>query len=109
MGRADYLKLGDWNARCDRCGAKFKGSELQKTWQGFWTCTRCWEPRQPQDFVRGIIENPTPPFVRDPAPDYVSVCTPNGRTAICDFAVCDCVICDYQDPAFDPAVTEAYP
>lgn len=66
MSSADHLVLGDWNARCDGCGRKMKGSQLKQTWQGNWTCQRCWEPRQPQDFVRSIAEHPTPPFVRNP-------------------------------------------
>ncbi len=108
-GSADYLAVGDWNALCDRCGHKFKGSMLRETWQGYKVCQRCWEPRQPQDFVRAIAENPTPPFVRNPADVFIAICSPNGRTAICDFAVCDCCICDYQDPAFYSNVTEAFP
>lgn len=109
IGTADHLVLGDWNARCDRCGKKMKGSQLRETWQGYKVCPEHWEPRQPQDFVRGIVEHPTPPFVRDPPDLFIAVCTPNGRTALCDFAVCDCAICDYTDPAFDPSVVEAYP
>lgn len=70
MGQADYLRLGDWNARCDRCGKKVKGSELRQMWNGLQVCAEHWEPRQPQDFVRSIQEHPTPPFVRNP-PDTV--------------------------------------
>lgn len=106
MGRADYFKLGDWNALCDYCGFKFKGSELKKTWQGYWACPKDWEPRQPQDFARSIAEHPTPPFVRHPADVILSsICTPNGRTSIAGFAVAGCAIADYVDPAFDPSVT----
>jgi hypothetical protein len=64
MGRADYLKLGSWNVCCDRCGRKRKGDELKKTWDGLWVCPEHWEPRHPQDFVRAVRENPTPPFIR---------------------------------------------
>ena len=104
IGSADYLALGDWNARCDRCGKKMKGSQLKRTWQGYYVCPEHWEPRQPQDFVRGITEHPTPPFVRDPPWTWQGVCTPNGRTATADFAVANCAIADYRDPAFDPDV-----
>jgi hypothetical protein len=64
MGRVDYLKLGSWNACCDRCGRNRKGDELKKTWDGLWVCAEHWEPRHPQDFVRAVRENPTPPFIR---------------------------------------------
>lgn len=67
MGRADFLRLGSWNAICDRCGAKFKAEDLHLTWQGYRVCLRDWEPRQPQDFVRGVPERIAPPWTRPPA------------------------------------------
>lgn len=103
-GPNDYLALGDWNARCDRCGKKMKGSQLRLTWQGWWVCPEHWEPRQPQDFVRTIVENPTPPFVRNPADVFIAVCSPDGMTAIVDYATVDCVIVDYIAPGFDPTI-----
>lgn len=72
MGRADYLAPGDWNAMCSRCGGKFKASMLRKHWQGMWRCPKCWEPRQPQDFVRAIPDVQTPPWVQPwPTVSYV--------------------------------------
>ena len=59
MGNADYLKLGDYNVTCSMCRGKFKASELIKHWQGQYRCERCWEPRHPQDFVRGVLDNPS--------------------------------------------------
>ena len=38
MGRADYYKHGDANAICDRCGFKFKHSELTREWTGLLVC-----------------------------------------------------------------------
>lgn len=72
MGQADYLSVGDWNVRCDRCGKKIKGSEARRTWQNYYVCPEHWEPRQPQDFVRSIVEHPTPAFVRNPPDTYLS-------------------------------------
>jgi len=63
-GQADYLALGDWNARCSMCGAKFKASQLVRNWQGMMRCKRCNEPRHPQDFVRGIPDIQTPPWTQ---------------------------------------------
>lgn len=74
MGKADYLQLGDWNAQCFFCGFKFKASTLVRYWQGFYVCKDCWEPRQPQDFVRGIPDIQTPPWVQ-PLPADVFVNT----------------------------------
>lgn len=57
MGQSDYLKLGDHNSICDYCGFKFKGSELRGTWDGYEACRTCWQPRQPQDYVRGVLDD----------------------------------------------------
>lgn len=59
-GRNDHLVLGDFNAHCAECGAKFKGGQLVRNWKGFWVCPRDWEPRHPQDYVKGVQEKPTP-------------------------------------------------
>lgn len=63
-GRADYLVLGDWNAVCGECGKKFKASMLKHHWQGYYVCPRCWEPRQPQDFVRAMPDLQTVPWAQ---------------------------------------------
>lgn len=59
-GRNDHLVLGDFNAQCAECGAKFKGSQLVRNWKGHYVCARDWEPRHPQDYVKGVSEQPTP-------------------------------------------------
>lgn len=101
-GKADYLAEGDWNATCWECGRKFKASEMRRNWQGYWVCLPHWEARQPQDFVRGVPDNQTPPWVQPPSDLYVYFCTPNGRTGIAGFGVAGCAINDYRAPGFDP-------
>lgn len=72
-GNHDYLALGDWNAVCYECGRKRKASELLRHWQGYYVCADHWEPRQPQDFVRGTQDIQTPPWVQPmPAPVFVA-------------------------------------
>lgn len=74
MGRSDYFQLGDWDAMCSRCGHKFKASMLRKHWQGMWRCPKCWEPRQPQDFVRAIPDVQTPSWTQPwPADTFVDI------------------------------------
>jgi len=71
VGNKDFLILGDWNARCDGCGFKFKFSELKKDWKGLMKCTvanGCWEPRHPMDLQqapRPSLPLPTTRPVRD--------------------------------------------
>jgi len=108
-GRADFLRLGDYNAICDRCGAKFKASMLQRDWQGFMVCAADWEPRHPQDFVRGLADPQAIPWARpQPTPDYVGgICTFNGRTAIAGYGTASCAISGFISPGFDPSVTNS--
>lgn len=104
-GPNDYLDLGGWNAVCSMCGGKFKASQLIRHWQGMYRCERCWEPRQPQDFVRGVPDIQTPPWVQPRSIANVAVCTPNSITAIADWAAADCAIAEYVHPMFDPSVS----
>jgi hypothetical protein len=64
FGRFDYFKGGDWNAYCDICGFKWKASYLKKRWDGFMCCPKDYEPRQSQDFVRGVPDNMSVPWSR---------------------------------------------
>lgn len=88
MGQADYLALGDWNAICFFCGNKYKASQLKRYWTGVWVCDRCWEPRQTQDFVRGIPDIQTPPWIQ-PNVNVVASSTSIVDVAIVDIAICD--------------------
>lgn len=56
--------MGDYNVICDYSGFKVKASRCKKTWDGFLVDRRFWEPRQPQDFVRGRKDNQTVPIAR---------------------------------------------
>ncbi len=105
-GKADYLELGEWNVACAECGRKFKSSMVVKNWQGLWKCPEHNEPRHPQDFVRAVPDIQTVPFSQPETDAFAAFCTPNGITAIIDYAVVDCVIIDYIAPSFDPSVTE---
>lgn len=102
-GRADFLRLGDWNANCYYCGRKRKASDMRKMWKGFWVCKEEWEPRQPQDFAHGVPDIMTPPWQQPPpADEFVKVCTPNGISAIAGQAVAGCAVAGYISPAYIP-------
>ena len=73
-GKADYLELGSYNVVCFECGMKFKASVMRRNWQGYWVCPPHWEPRNVQDFVKGIPDFQTPPWVQPrPADVFVDV------------------------------------
>lgn len=63
-GRSDYYAHGQWNVICDVCGGKFKSNELRKRWDNLMVCSGDWEPRQPQDFVKGVADIQAPPWTR---------------------------------------------
>jgi hypothetical protein len=47
---------------------KFKASQLKVTWDNFFVCSKCFEHRHPQDFVRGKKDKQRVPISR---PDVV--------------------------------------
>jgi len=57
---------------CDECGMKFRLSEMRRRYDSALVCREDWEPRHPQEFVRGRadrIRYPGP--VRpDPEPSF---------------------------------------
>ena len=105
MGKADFLRLGDYNAQCYRCGMKRKASEMKKQWQGYYVCPEHWEQRQPQDFVKAIPDEVAVPWSQPlPGDTFVYVCDPNGQTAIPARAIPGCVIPNYISPSYDPSI-----
>jgi hypothetical protein len=58
---------GDFWRICDVCGFQYRASQTFKRWDGLITCSEDWEPRHPQDSVRGRKDNQNVPDPR-PAP-----------------------------------------
>lgn len=73
--RDTEARLGDYNAICDISGFEGKASEFALRWDGLRVLRRFWEPRQPQDFVRGVKDDPTVPWSRPETAD-VFITTP---------------------------------
>jgi hypothetical protein len=96
MGRADRLELGTWNALCDRCQRKYKANQLRLEWTGWRVCKKCWEPRHPQEFLKGKKDDQNVSFTR---PDVAITCSPNSIPGL---AVPGCAIPgwskDYKNP-----------
>ena len=63
------LKIGDWKVVCDICGFDYHSSKVRQNWKGNYVCPECYEPRHPQDFVRGVADDPSVPFVRSETVD----------------------------------------
>jgi hypothetical protein len=60
---------GSWNVICDSCGRQFKAGDLKLRWDGLMVCQGDWEPRQPQDFVRGVADIQAPVWTRPQSSD----------------------------------------
>ena len=103
-GPADYYAKGTYNAICSICGVKMKANEMVRNWQGLWRCPDCNEPRQPQDFVRGIQDVITPPWSQPPEDIDIQICTYNGISAIPGVGLPGCMIPGRAvwDPSFFP-------
>ena len=72
------FESGQWLVCCDRCGFKYKSRNLRREWTGLMVCSgtttnNCWEPRHPQEFVRGKKDKQAPPWVRpEPADVFIT-------------------------------------
>lgn len=107
MSSADYLKKWSWNCICDRCGKKAKAEELKLEWDGLRVCQRCYEIRQPQDFVRGQVDRQAPPWTRPEAPDtfVTPQCSYLGVSAIPGYAQPGCARPSYVSPEISIIIT----
>jgi len=77
-------KLGDWLSLCDRCQRVYYASQLREEWTGWMVCDRCWEPRHPQEFLRGNPENENVPWTRPDSNANTSVTTVDGASLVSD-------------------------
>ena len=88
MPARNYYVPGDWNAVCDRCGFKFKASELREDWQGLRVCEEDYEERHPLDFLRAKPDKIFVPWTRiDPSEYDYAVATPSTSDALGSFAL----------------------
>ena len=100
--QANYTR-GLWKCVCEACGRVYKNTQLRQRWDGFLVCEDDWEPRQPQDFVRGVADYQAPPYTRpEQADQFVPVCTPNSISAYAGWGQAGCAIAGFISPAFDP-------
>lgn len=62
--RKRWFKSGQWNAVCDVCGFDFKNTQLQRRWDGLMVCKDDWEVRHPQELIRPVTDQQSPPWTR---------------------------------------------
>lgn len=98
MGQADFLSLGTWNVACSMCGRKRKANQMMRNWKGFWRCPEHNEPREAQDFVRGVKDDISVPFTQKNVGIDIQLCTINGASAVPGWALPDCMTPDRSSP-----------
>lgn len=65
-------------AICDRCGFRYKYTELKREWQGLRTCNECWSIKHPQ--LDPIYPPTEPQALLNPRPDrYEPMDVPVGQ------------------------------
>lgn len=69
-----YYKKGEWNYTCPVCQQVYKSGNIRRRWDGLMVCKTDWEPRHPQDMIRGIPDHTGVPEV-SPDPSGGSVDT----------------------------------
>ena len=63
-GVANFYSSGNNNVECDRTGFKMKANMCRLEWTGFLVRRESWEPRQPQDLLRGFPDRQQPVISR---------------------------------------------
>lgn len=62
-------KPGDYWCICPVTGVKTRVSKMRKRWDGEFVSTEAWEPRHPQEFVKGRPDKQSVPIARPEQPD----------------------------------------
>lgn len=91
---------GDHWVVCDICGIEYRESEMKLTWDKLVLCPEDYDPRHPQDFVRGVTDDiAAKGLVRPPASqdNFIStICT--TRESVAGEAVAGCAIAGFTEP-----------
>jgi len=86
-GPEDWFFDSSWNIRCQECYKKIKAQDAKRRWDHLLVCPECWEIRNPQDFVKGIPDNPSVPFsTGNLQPIYIGE---QQETRVMDAYACD--------------------
>ena len=98
----EYYVAGLFNIYCMSCGRKYKSNEIRKRWDGLLVCDEDWEPRHPQDFVRGIQErsNILPFSFDNDGSVNGGACTLANSVGIAGLGVAGCMVAGQNHQAY---------
>ena len=65
---ANSYRAGGALGICDECGRRFRLSDMRTRWDKALVCEADWEPRHPQEFVRGTHDRIKAPGPIRPEP-----------------------------------------
>lgn len=68
MGRKLHFRPGSFYRVDDRTGFPQRAEDTKREWNGLIVDETVWEARQPQDLVKGVIDNQSVPYARPLAP-----------------------------------------
>lgn len=68
MGRKLHYQPGSYYVTDDRTGFPQRSGRTRKEWTGLRVDEKVWEPRQPQDLVKGVKDNQSVPDARPLGP-----------------------------------------
>ena len=95
MSRSNIFENGSWAVICDVCGREYWSHQLTKRWDGLMVCSGDWEPRHPQDFVKGVADKIVPAYTRPESTDtFVFFCTIYTSQGVADYGSADCARAD---------------
>lgn len=72
-GHRPHFRGGDFLVVCDVSGRTIYASEARHRWDGAIVAKEHWEPRHPQDFVKGVKDDQSVPFSRPASDVSVSI------------------------------------
>jgi hypothetical protein len=79
MARDKKAKLGEHLVTCDRSGRVIYASDARREWNGLLVHKDYWEPRHPQEFVRGVRDRQA---VSDARPNTAADVTALATTTV---------------------------
>ncbi len=77
---------GDFYRICDRTGFKVRANQTRQQWDQLIVRKESWEPRQPQDFVRGVADEQIVPMPRPRQPNVTFRPTAVGSFQVMRYA-----------------------
>lgn len=88
---------------CDRCGFDYRVQDVRTEWNGLVVCRSCYEPRHPQDFVKGVKDDTSPVGPTRPTNPQETSCS--QICAVAGVAIAGCAIAGLGQEHCKPTTT----